>query len=41
MPSWTSLVDEARIAAKSLVDYAAGSFSPTVRLGVTGPVACR
>src|SRR4051812_49502846 len=36
MAPWTSLVDDARIAAKSLSDYAAGSFNPTVRLGVTG-----
>src|SRR5262245_55355798 len=36
MPSWTSFVDDARIAAKSLVDYAASTLNPTVRLGVTG-----
>jgi uncharacterized protein len=36
MAPWTSFVDDARIAAKSLTDYAAGSLNPTVRLGVTG-----
>src|SRR4051812_235579 len=36
MAPWTSLVDDARIAAKSLTDYAAGSLNPTLRLGVTG-----
>src|SRR6478736_9624765 len=36
MAGWTTLVDEARIAARSLADYAAGSLEPTLRLGVTG-----
>jgi predicted YcjX-like family ATPase len=36
MASWTSIVDEARIAAKSFTDYAAGTLHPTIRLGVTG-----
>jgi predicted YcjX-like family ATPase len=36
MPSLTSLLDEARIAAKSLTDYAVSTINPTIRLGVTG-----
>eukprot|EP01036_Dinobryon_divergens_P012359 gene12359-16646_t len=36
MTSWTSLVDEARIAALSLIDAATGAYDPTIRLGVTG-----
>ncbi|MDQ0473052.1 YcjX family protein [Labrys wisconsinensis] len=36
MPGWSSLVDEALIAARSIADYAAGTLNPTLRLGVTG-----
>jgi predicted YcjX-like family ATPase len=36
MRSLTSLLDDARIAARSVGDFAAGSLNPTVRLGVTG-----
>ena len=36
MPPWTSFLDEARIAAKSLADYAISTVNPTIRLGVTG-----
>lgn len=36
MTTWTSLVDEARVAALSLIDAATGAYDPTIRLGVTG-----
>src|SRR5436853_4148256 len=36
MPGWSSLLDEALIAARSIADYAAGTLNPTLRLGVTG-----
>jgi predicted YcjX-like family ATPase len=35
-PIRTSVVDEALIAARSLIGYATSTFNPTVRLGVTG-----
>ena len=36
MSTWTTFVDEARIAAQSVLDAATGAFDPTIRLGVTG-----
>jgi predicted YcjX-like family ATPase len=35
-PSFTGLVEKARLTARALADYGAGLFNPTVRLGVTG-----
>jgi len=35
-PPWTSVFDEALIAARSLVGFASSTFNPTIRLGVTG-----
>jgi predicted YcjX-like family ATPase len=34
--SWTSVFDEAWIAARNLAGYATSTFNPTIRLGVTG-----
>ncbi len=34
--SWNSIIDQARIAAGGITDFAAGITEPTVRLGVTG-----
>ncbi len=34
--SFSSLVEDARIAARALLEYGEGFFNPTVRLGVTG-----
>lgn len=34
--SWNSIIDQARIAAGGLADFAAGLTEPTLRLGVTG-----
>ncbi|WP_020177943.1 YcjX family protein [Methylopila sp. M107] len=34
--NFNSLLDEARIAARSLAEAASGAFDPTIRLGVTG-----
>ena len=36
MPTLRTLLDEARLTAQALVDYAGGLVHPTVRLGVTG-----
>ena len=36
MPPFLDLVDDARIAARSLTDRLAGMRNPTLRLGVTG-----
>jgi len=35
-PIVSDIVEQVRIAARSLVDYGGGFFNPTVRLGVTG-----
>ncbi|MGY4572851.1 YcjX family GTP-binding protein [Bradyrhizobium sp. USDA 3256] len=35
-PSFTDIVEEARLSARALLDYGEGFFNPTVRLGVTG-----
>src|SRR5262250_2808328 len=36
MPTLRILLDEARLTARALVEYAGGLVHPTVRLGVTG-----
>ena len=36
MPTLRTLLDEARLTAQALVEYASGLVQPTVRLGVTG-----
>ncbi|WOH83157.1 YcjX family protein [Bradyrhizobium sp. BEA-2-5] len=35
-PSFTDIVEEARLSARALIDYGEHFFNPTVRLGVTG-----
>src|ERR1700756_4777261 len=35
-PSFTDVVEEARLSARALLDYGESFFNPTVRLGVTG-----
>ena len=35
-PSFSDLVEEARLSARALLDYGDSFFNPTVRLGVTG-----
>ena len=35
-PTFTDIVEDARLAAQSLLEYAGGFLHPTVRLGVTG-----
>jgi len=35
-PSFTDIVEEARLSARALLDYGDSFFNPTVRLGVTG-----
>src|SRR5499427_4494412 len=35
-PTLTTVIEEARLAAKALVEYAGGIANPTLRLGVTG-----
>src|SRR5664279_4169369 len=35
-PSFSDIVEEARLSARALLDYGEGLFNPTVRLGVTG-----
>src|SRR5881227_4277086 len=35
-PSFSEIVDEARLSARALIDYGEHLFNPTVRLGVTG-----
>jgi predicted YcjX-like family ATPase len=35
-PSFSDIVEEARLSARALLDYGEHLFSPTVRLGVTG-----
>src|ERR1700757_583069 len=35
-PSFTDIVEEARLSARALLDYGDSLFNPTVRLGVTG-----
>jgi hypothetical protein len=35
-PTLTDIVEDARLAAQSLLEYAGGFLNPTVRLGVTG-----
>src|SRR5882757_8127202 len=35
-PSFSDIVEEARLSARALLDYGEGFFNPTVRLGVTG-----
>jgi uncharacterized protein len=35
-PSFSDIVEEARLSARALLDYGEHFFSPTVRLGVTG-----
>src|SRR6202012_345554 len=35
-PSFTDILEEARLSARALLDYGEGFFNPTVRLGVTG-----
>src|SRR5271156_1207318 len=35
-PSFTDIVEEARLSARALLDYGESFFNPTVRLGVTG-----
>src|SRR6202012_5951638 len=34
-PSFTDIVEEARLSARALLDYGESFFNPTVRLGVT------
>src|SRR5437899_2387361 len=36
VPSFSDIVEEARLSARALLDYGDSFFSPTVRLGVTG-----
>src|SRR3954470_4490643 len=35
-PSFSDIVQEARLSARALLDYGDSFFNPTVRLGVTG-----
>src|ERR1700751_886267 len=35
-PSFSDIVEEARLSARALLDYGESFFNPTVRLGVTG-----
>jgi hypothetical protein len=35
-PSFTDIVEEARLSARALLDYGESFFNPTLRLGVTG-----
>lgn len=35
-PSFSDIVEEARLSARALLDYGEGFFNPTIRLGVTG-----
>jgi uncharacterized protein len=35
-PSWSGLVEEARLSLRAIADYSENLFNPTVRLGVTG-----
>ena len=35
-PSFSEIVEEARLSARALLDYGESLFNPTVRLGVTG-----
>ena len=35
-PSFSDIVEEARLSARALLDYGDNFFNPTVRLGVTG-----
>jgi predicted YcjX-like family ATPase len=35
-PSFSDIVEEARLSARALLDYGDSFFHPTVRLGVTG-----
>ena len=35
-PSFSDIVEEARLSARALLDYSEHLFNPTVRLGVTG-----
>src|SRR5271156_4674724 len=35
-PSFTDIVEEARLSARALLDYGESFFNPTVRLGITG-----
>jgi hypothetical protein len=35
-PSFSEIVEEARLSARALIDYGESFFNPTVRLGVTG-----
>src|SRR3982074_2750935 len=35
-PSFSDIVEEARLSARALLDYGEGFFNPTMRLGVTG-----
>src|SRR5262249_11948744 len=35
-PSFSEIVEEARLSARALLDYGESFFNPTVRLGVTG-----
>ncbi|MEO6841223.1 MAG: YcjX family protein, partial [Bradyrhizobium sp.] len=35
-PSFSNIVEEARLSARALLDYGESFFNPTVRLGVTG-----
>jgi uncharacterized protein len=35
-PSFSEIIEEARLSARALIDYGDHLFSPTVRLGVTG-----
>src|SRR5881296_2145474 len=35
-PSFSEIVEEARLSARALLDYGQSFFNPTVRLGVTG-----
>src|SRR5438876_3880088 len=36
VPSFSDIVEEARLSARALLDYGDSFFNPTVRLGVTG-----
>ena len=35
-PSFSDIVEEARLSARALLDYGDSFFNPTLRLGVTG-----
>jgi predicted YcjX-like family ATPase len=35
-PSFSEIVEEARLSARALIDYGESFFNPTIRLGVTG-----